>query len=126
MKVLSLGLAVLFSSVSFANDVVVVPGDNTTEYPITLTQEPTIVGSIFYGSTVRCKDDFSSYSAKVVSVPEGDALQIVTTDIMDCRALIIRDFELDLDLYIDHSWSNPEEYYNSLQLSNVVVNLQRN
>jgi hypothetical protein len=127
MKILSLGLATLFSSVSFANDAAVVPEEITTEYAITLIQEPTIVGSIFYGSTIRCKnDDFSSYSAKIVSDSEGDALQIVSTDMMDCLARIIRDFELDLDLYIDHSWDNPEEYYNSLPLSNVVINLQRN
>ncbi|NRD73753.1 META domain-containing protein [Shewanella sp. VB17] len=121
IKVLSLGLAALFSSASFANDAIVLPSEVSTEYAITLTQEPTIVGSIFHGSTINCRNDFSEYSAKVVSNSDGYALQIVSGQRMDCRALIVRDFELDLDLYIDHPFPNSELFYHSLPLSNLIV-----
>ena len=121
IKVLSLGLIALFSSASFANEATVFPSEVSTEYAITLTQEPTIVGSIFYGSTINCMNDFSEYSAKLVSDLDGYALQIVSGKRRDCRALIVRDFELDLDLYIDHPFPNSELFYNSLPLSNLIV-----
>ncbi|NRD72343.1 hypothetical protein HQQ94_03615 [Shewanella sp. VB17] len=117
IKVLGLSLAVFFSSNSFANDDIVFP-DQNEEYAITLTQEPTIIGSTFYGSTVNCSGDFSEYSARLIS--NGHALQIVSAQRVDCRMLVVRDFELDLNLYIDHPHQSSHEYYNNLPLANVI------
>ena len=125
IKVLSLGLAVLFSSANFASDDIVSTNE-VDDYVITLTQEPTIIDSVFYGSTVNCSGDFSQYSAKIEINEDGlyheKVLQIVSGQRFDCRAVIVRDFELDLDLYINHHHQDSHEYYNSLPLSNIISN----
>ena len=114
---LGLGLAALFSSATFANDSFSYSDEaSIVEYPVVLTEAPTIEGNIFYGKSISCAD--SEYSANVVFGAKGPTLQILTTTI-GCRALFETDFEVNLDEHINV----PSRFYKVLPLANEVAPL---
>jgi hypothetical protein len=121
IKVVGLGLAALFSSATFANDAIVFPGEAAiVEYPVVLTEAPTIEGNIFYGKSINCVGD--EYSANVVFGAKGPTLEILTTTI-GCRSFFETEFQVNLDTYINHPFSDSGKFYNALPLANEVAPL---